>query len=82
MSEKSCSSSDSNHFAISFTTLFIGVRAVCVSLCEVTQSKQIFCHNTQILRLKVLGCVCVCMCYSYILAYYLQVRVGEERLGD
>lgn len=50
-----------------FTRLFTGVSTFCVLLYELTQSKRIYCHNTQ----RVLKCVCpgVCVYYSYIHMY-------------
>lgn len=67
--------SDSNHFAISLARLFPSVSAPSVFLLyELTQSKQIYCHNTS----ETHG-VKVC---TYTCPYYLQVCVGEERFGD
>lgn len=63
--------SDSNRFAISLTRLFIGVSAFCVSLYELTRRKRISCHGAK--RAPALTYACAC---------HLQVRVGEERLGD
>ena len=38
---------DGFQIQISLTRLFIGVSAFCVLLYELTQSKQIYCHNTR-----------------------------------
>ncbi len=77
--------SDSNHFAISLSRLFIGVSAFCVLLYELTTKQtDLLSQHSAIQGVK--GCMCVCACVCVCLGVcvyysYIHMRVTPGMCG-